>query len=60
MRELNVNEVNEVNEVNGGISKDLGMALIAGVSLFAALAAAPAAAAFGAGILVVNGIADAM
>ncbi len=52
--------MNEVQEVNGGLSLDLGTALIGGCVLIASVVAAPAAAAFGGGVLVSIAIGRAM
>lgn len=49
---MRVLSVDEINEVQGGLDLDQGAALIGGLTLFAAVVAAPAAAAFGGGVLV--------
>ena len=58
MRELTRQEV---GSVNGGINLEQGMGLISGITgLTAVLGVAPAAAAFGAGVLLIYSVSRAM
>ena len=56
MRELSLDEI---NEVQGGLTPQQGAVLIGGCVLLASVVAAPAAAAFGGGVLFAMAVGDA-